>query len=145
MPEQRLIGQDVILTPFLQGVPQEPYTDIRSFEVVFMTEIIKDGYTGQFTDRRDMVYRGVRGSFELHFSNKGVFTLIAGILNRARQRRGGNRIIMQAALLFPNGDRPLIVSEEAVFGEIPLSFQDRTSFASIRMDWEADDVRLVGI
>lgn len=145
MPAQRFIGQDLILTPFLNGVPQESFTDTRSAEVVFQTEIIKDGYLGQFTDRRDMVYRGVRGSLELHFSDKGVFTTIAGILNRARQRRGGNRIIMQQSLLFPNGDRPIIQSEEAVFGEIPLNFPDRTSFATIRLDWEADDVRFIGI
>lgn len=142
---QRFIGQDLILTPFLNGVPQDSYTDCRSAEVVFQTEIIKDGYLGQFTDRRDMVYRGVRGNFEIHFSEASVFDMVAGILNRARQRRGGNRIVIQMALQFPNGDRPLIVSEDAVFGEIPLSLPDRTSFGSLRFDWEADDVRFIGL
>lgn len=142
---QRLIGQDVIVSTFVGTVPQDAITDIRNFESTFQVEILKDSYLGSFTDRRANVYRGVRGSFEYHFSSAAALSIIAGIVERARNRRSQVRIVTQATLLMPNGDRPMIVFDDQFFEPVPLTIGGRTEFGSVKLDWESDDARFIGI
>lgn len=144
MPEQRILGQDVIVTPFLGGVPQEAVTDIKNFEIAIQLEVIKEGYLGQFTDRRDDVYRGVRGSFEINFATTSALAFCSAITARARRQGANTKIVIQAALLMPNGDAPILITEDTFFNEIPIGFGGRTEFGTIRFDWESDDFRIAG-
>lgn len=144
MPEQRILGQDVIVTPFVGGVPQQALTDVRNFEIAIQTEVLREGYLGQFTDRRDDIYRGIRGSFENHFSSRAALDMVVAITNRARRVGTDVAIVIQAALIFPNGDRPIIVTQDAFFNEIPIGFGSRSDFGNIRFDWESDDFRVIG-
>lgn len=142
---QRLIGQDVSLTTFVGTEPQDAITDVRSFSATFQTEIIKSDYLGSFTDRRANVFRGVRGSMEYHFSSAAALSILAAIVERCRNRRSQTRIVTQATLLMPNGDRPMIVFDDQFFENIPLDISGRTEFGSVKLDWESDDARFVGI
>lgn len=144
MPEQRIMGQDVIVTPFINDIPQQAITDVRNFEVAVQVEVVREGYLGQFTDRRDDIYRGIRGSYEIHFSSRAALDMVVSITNRARRVGANVQIITQAALVFPNGDSPIIVTTDCFFNEIPLAFGSRGDFGNIRFDWEADDFRVIG-
>lgn len=142
---QRLIGQDVSLTTFVGTDPQDAIADIKNFEATFQTEILRDSYLGSFTDRRANVYRGVRGSFEYHFSSAAALSIMASIVERCRNRRSQIRIVTQATLLMPNGDRPMIVFDDQFFEAMPLTIGGRTEFGSVKLDWESDDARFIGI
>src|SRR6185295_7931744 len=102
------------------GVPQATITDIRSFEVAAQLEILREGYLGETTDRRDEIYRGVRGRMEIHFENGDVFNLMRGVVDRARRRNQtaiDEVINIKATLNFPGGGRPIVLIRDAFFGE----------------------------
>ena len=58
---QRIKGQEVTVRFVQDGQVKAELNDIRSFEVGMQLEVLKEGYLGEFTDRRDDVYRGVTG------------------------------------------------------------------------------------
>ena len=86
---QRIKGQEVETLIVVDGAPRDTITDIRSFEFAFQTEIMSEGYLGETTERKDSIFKGIRGRLELHFetspqlqwigcgseveSNRGVF------------------------------------------------------------------------
>lgn len=138
---QRIKGLEVEAILVADGVVQDTITDVRSFEVAFQTEILREGYLGETTDRRDEVFRGVRGRMELHFENRDVFTLFAKIVDRARRRTPGTRINIKATLNFPNGQRPKVIINDAFFGELPMNFASRTDYGTVGLEFEASDAR----
>jgi hypothetical protein len=120
------------------NVPQTTITDVRSFEVAFQLELLREGYLGETTDRRDEIFRGVRGRLELHFENQDVFNLFALIVARARRREPGAVVNIKATLNFPNGDRPRVNIGNAFFGEIPIAFGGRSEYGTIGLEFEAE-------
>lgn len=118
---------------------------MRSFELAFQTEILREGYLGETTQRRDEIFNGIRGKMELHFENQAVFGLFASIVNRARRREPGVRINIKAALNFPNGERPVVNIPNVFFGEMPVNFGSRADYGAISLEFEAESATVVGI
>lgn len=140
---QRIKGQEVEVILIVDGQPQSTITDVRSCEVALQTEIQREGYLGETTDRRDSVFRGARGRMELHIENDDVFDLFSTIVNKARRRTPGTRINVKATLQFPNGDRKLVIFPDAEFGELPLNFASRTDYGSVTLDFESSSVNFI--
>jgi len=131
-------------TLFIVGSePLLSVNDVRSFEMAFQTEILREGYLGETTDRRDEIFRGIRGRMELHFENDDVFGLFTSIVNRARRREPGVKVNVKATLNFPNGDRPRIIIPNVFFGEIPIAFGSRSDYGTIGMDFEAESADIL--
>jgi hypothetical protein len=139
---QRIKGQEVEMIFVIDGEPVDNTTDIRSMEIAAQMEILREGYLGETTDRRDDIYRGVRGRAELHFENPEVITLFRAIIDRARRREPGTRIAMKATLNFPSGERALITIPQVFFGELPIAFGSRSDYGMVSLDFEAEDFRL---
>ena len=119
---QRIKGQEVEAILIVNGVPQTNITAIKSFEFAFQLEIQSEGYLGETTDRKDSVFKGIRGSMEMHLESQAVFELIRAIVDKARRREPGTRINLKATLNFPNGDRPRVIIPDCEFGEHQLLF-----------------------
>jgi hypothetical protein len=143
MADQRIKGQEVQVLITSGGAPQSTITDIRSFEVGFQTEILREGYLGETTDRRDEVFRGVRGRIEFHFENQDVLRLIQSILDRAQRREPGLVINVKATLNFPNGQNPKVVINNVFFGEQPINFAGRTEYGTFGLEFEAENGRFL--
>lgn len=140
---QRIKGQEVQVNLIVNGAVQDTLTDIKSLELAAKLEIITEGYLGEGTDRRDDQYHGVSGSLELHFSDGDVFDLIDTIIERARRREAGTRINIKCTLAFPGGDLRRVLIPDVYFGEIPISFGSRTDYGSIKLDFEAADLKFL--
>lgn len=139
MADARLKGQETEVRLVVDNNVIENVTDVRSFEVAIQLEVLREGYLGETTDRRDEVYRGVRGRIELHFENQSVFDLFSSIANRARRRQPGTQISIKSSLRFPNGQNKLLTVPNVFFGEIPIGFPGRAEFATVGLDFEAED------
>jgi len=139
MADARIKGQEVEVLIVLNGQVQNTITDVRSFEVGFQMEILKEGYLGETTDRRDDIFRGTRGKIDLHYENKDVFGLIMAIVDRARRQSPGTKVNIKATLRFPNGDRPRVIIKDVYFGEIPLAFGSRSDYGTLGLEFEAAD------
>lgn len=140
---QRIKGQEVEAIMIVDGVPQDTITDIRSFEFAFQTEILREGYLGETTDRRDSIFKGIRGKFELHIENEDVFNLFVSIVDKARRRTPGTRINVKSTLNFPNGDRPRVLIPDVEFGEMPFAFGGRSDYGSVTLEFEASEAQII--
>lgn len=143
MAQQRIKGQEVEVRLIVNNRLKDTITDVRSFEVAMQLEILKEGYLGETTDRRDEVFRGVRGRMELHFENQDILTLAQQIVDRARRRQPGTQINVKAALAFPSGVRKIVLIENCFFGEIPISAGSRSDFLTVSLEFEAEALRFI--
>lgn len=139
----RIKGQEVEVIVIVDGEPQSTVTTVRSLEVAIQMETMSEGYLGETTNRKDDIFRGVRGRIEFHLENDDVFTLIKTIVDRARRRVAGVVINMKATLRFPNGDRPRVIIPDVKFGEIPLNFGSRSDYGTLGLDFEASEYQTV--
>jgi hypothetical protein len=138
MSNQRIKGQETELIYILNGEPKANITNIRSFEAAIQTEILKEGYLNEKTDRRDEIFRGCRGKTELHFENGEIFKLIKEIVDRAQRQKPGSMINFKATMNFPSGERIRHIFKNVFFGEIPIGFPSRADYGTINLEWECE-------
>lgn len=140
---QRIKGQEVEVIFILNGVAQQTITDVRNFEMSWLTEIIKEGYLNETTDRYDSVFHGIKGKMDLHFENADVFQLIQAVVDKAQRRTPGTKVNVKATLNFPNGQRVRLIVPNVEFGEFPLNFGGRAEYGSITADFNAPQAMIL--
>lgn len=141
---QRIKGQEVELILVEDNVPLTGIADVRSFSMEAQLEILKEGYLGETTDRRDSVYRGFSGSMELHFENRDVIDLTRRLIDKARRRTAGSRINCKVTLVFPEGgERVRVLLKNLEFGAIPLGFGSRADYGTISLPFEGEDFNVI--
>lgn len=121
------------------NVPLTSINDVRSFEMAAELEILKEGYLGETTDRRDTIYRGYHGKMEVHFENRAILDLMRSLIDKARRRVPGIRVNGKVTLAFPGGERIRILLKDMNFGEIPMTFGSRADYGTISLDFSGDD------
>ncbi len=139
MADQRIKGQEVEIILIEENVPLTTISNVKSFEMAAQLEILKEGYLGETTDRRDSVYRGFRGKMEVHFDNRDVLDLIRRLIDKARRRTPGARVNCKVTFVFPSGGRVRLVLKDLAFGEVPIGFGGRTDYGTISLDFEGED------
>lgn len=140
---QRVKGQEVQVLVIRDGTVDQTLTAIRNFEVTFQLEILKEGYLNEVADRRDEIYKGMAGRFELHIETKDIFDLIKAIVARATRRTPGTVINIKATLNMPNGDRPKIVIPNCAFGDLPVGFGAREQYGNLQVTFESGALPVV--
>jgi hypothetical protein len=143
MADQRIKGQEVELILIEDNVPLTSVNDVRSFEMTAQLEILKEGYLGETTDRRDNVYRGYAGRMELHFENRDIIDLCRRAVDKARRRTKGARINCKVTLVFPSGERVRIILKDLTLGEIPMTFGSRADYGTISLSFEGEDYNVI--
>lgn len=139
---QRIKGQDTSIILIVGGVPKATIADVRNFEITSQMEILKEGYIGETTDRRDDIFRGVKGKMEVHFEDDQILALAKTIIDRAKQRINGSQINVVSTLNFPNGTQKIVTIPQVYFGEIPMTFGSRSDYGTVTLDFEASDIVL---
>ena len=88
----RIKGQETSLDVIVNNVVQQNFIDVKSLETEEQLEIIKEGYLGETTDRRDMVYRGFSGRLEAHIENRKYLDFRQQMVDKARRMNIGQRL-----------------------------------------------------
>jgi len=140
---QRIKGQEVQLLLIENNIPLTEITDVRSFEMSAQLEIIKEGYLGETTDRRDSIYRGFSGKMDVHFENRDILDFSRRIIDKARRRTPGSRINCKVTLNFPGGNRVRVMLKDLEFGEIPLGFGSRSDYGTVSLSFEGEDYSVI--
>lgn len=143
MANQRIKGQEVEIDVIQDGVVLETLNDIRSFEIAALNEILTEGYLGEKTDRRDEIFRGARGSTEVHFETREVFDLVKAVIDRSTKRDPGAIINIRATLNFDDGNNRQILLRNVFFGEFPIAFASRSDYGTLRLDFEGSDIEFI--
>lgn len=139
----RIKGQEVSILLIQDSAPLQTLRDIVSFESEEMLEIIREGYLGETTDRRDMVYRGFSGKLEMHIENRAYLDFRQAMVDKARRRTNGPRVNIKATLNFPGGARVTIMLQDVAFGPMPLNAPNRAGYVTASLTFEGASSRLI--
>lgn len=139
----RLKGQEVSLLLIQDSAPLQTMRDFVSFESEEMLEIIREGYLGETTDRRDMVYRGFSGKCEMHIENRAYLDFRQAMVDKARRRTIGPRVNIKNTLNFPGAGRVTILLQDVSFGPMPLNVANRAAYVNVSLTFEGASSKLV--
>lgn len=145
MALQRIKGQEVEVRLIVDNQLVANLTEVKSFEMSLQTEILKEGYLGETTDRRDEVFRGITGKMDLHMTSGAMFDLLTTIANRAQRRQPNTntKINVKVAFNFPNAPKRIAVINNLFFGEMPINTGGRTEYVSVSLSFEADEIQFI--
>lgn len=116
---------------------------IKSLEITLQTEILKEQFLGETTDRRDEIFRGIAGKMEAQLSSDALLQLANAIVQRAQNRQSGTRINIKTTFQFPNGDRAMYVMSDVKFGNIPISNKGRTEYVEVSLEFECETIKFI--
>lgn len=139
----RVKGQETSIDVIVDNVVQQNFIDVRSLETEEQLEILKEGYLGETTDRRDMVYRGFSGRLEAHIENRQYLDFRASMVNKARRRTPGARVNIRTTLSFPGGPRVRVILKDVSFGPMPLNVGNRTEYVTVSLAFEGESMQLI--
>ena len=139
----RILGQDSVVTIVQDNQPVAAIDSIKSLEITLQTEILKEQFLGETTDRRDEIFRGVAGKMEAQLSSDALLQLANAIVQRAQNRQSGTRINIKTTFQFPNGDRAMYVLPDVKFGNIPISNKGRTEYVEVSLEFECETMKFI--
>lgn len=142
MAAQRIKGQEVNILIVRGGVFEDSLTDIQNFNVELDLEIKKQGYLGEKTDRRDEVFNGVKYDMELHLHSQAFMNFVSAVLDRAKRINPDLVFNITGVLNFPDGTTPTFLIPDVKFGAIPMNVPSRGEYVKIKLQGEADDLKL---
>jgi hypothetical protein len=143
MPSYRLRGQEVSVQVVQNGALLADISDVKSFEVEFQLDVMAEGYLGEFTDRRDDVFKGITGKIEFHIENGAPFDLVNAIVQRAQRRVPGTQFNVQSTVRLANGQRKRIVINDLYFGSVPFNVASRTDYVTYSLSFEAGEGKFI--
>jgi hypothetical protein len=143
MPSYRLRGQEVSVQVVKGGALLADITDVKSVEVEFQLDVMAEGYVGEFTDRRDDMFKGVTGKIEFHIENGAPFDLVNEIILRAQRRVPGVQFNVQSSVRLGNGQVRRLVINDLYFGSVPFNVASRSDYVTYSLSFEAGEGKFI--
>lgn len=139
---QRIKGQEVRVIFSSPAGAETSLTDISSFEVEPLMEILSEGYLGETTERKDDIFKGARGRMEIHLETQEYFRFVQRVIDRSQRRTPADGVFsVVATLSFPNGQRPRVLLENVFFGPPPMNVASREDYITAQVEFECSGVR----
>lgn len=138
MPQQRIKGQEVSILVVTDGVLEAELTDIRNFEYESQLEIKSMGYLGEKGNRKDDVFNGVKGSFEMHLHAQDWWAFKQKIIDRAQRKTPDTIFNISGVFAFPNGETPTVTLPDVKFGPIPTNVPERGDYVNVKLEFECE-------
>jgi len=144
MPEQRVKGQETILTIIKDGELQARIDSISDTETTFMLESLEEEYLGETSARYDAIFKGMRIRISGHMTNRQVIDFADTVVAKAQRRAGGaNRIDMATTFIFPNGDLVTVNLPDLNFAEVPVNTGGRSDYVQFQLEAMTGDYELL--
>lgn len=137
MPSYRVRGQEVSVQVVQNGKIVAELTDVKSFDVEFQLDVMKEGYLGEFTDRRDDMFKGISGKIEFHIENNAPFDFINAVVQRSQSRVKGTQFNVQSTINLPNGQVKRLLVNDIFFSNIPVNVSGRSDYVVYSLPYEA--------
>lgn len=144
MPDQRIKGQEVVMSIIVDGQLETRIDSIQSAEITLRFDKLEEDYLGETTTRYDEIYKGIDISIDMHLTNQQAFVVGDAIRQRATRRAGGaTRIDVSGTFAFPNGDFPTIAAVDVFFEDFPVSIGARDEYVSVTLSGSASDLEFI--
>ena len=137
MPSYRVRGQEVSVQVVQDGKIVAELNDVKSFDVEFQMNVMTEGYLGEFTDRRDDMFKGISGKIEFHIENNAPFDFINAVVQRSQSRVKGTQFNVQSTVNLPNGQVKRLLVNDIFFSSIPVNVSGRSDYVTYSLPYEA--------
>lgn len=138
----RILGQETQIRVVSDGVLQKEIDEVKSFDFTYQIKVLTEEFLGRTSNEKDEIYQGINGALEFQPRSLQVFDLLEAIKSRAQKRTAGGVIInISFVALFPNGDRPRLVIQDAKFPDPGLKSPGRAQFVNAPWNFEASNAR----
>lgn len=118
---------------------QNTLVDIQDFHVTAQFEIISKGYLGEKTERKDMIFKGVKFEMQLNVHTQDYLSFVKDVHDKAQRITPDTIFNITATLNFPNGDTPSVLLNDVSFGELPTDIASRGDYVAIKIQGECPD------
>lgn len=144
MPQQRIKGQETVMTVLKDGELQARIDSISNSEIVFELDVLAEDYIGETSERYDTIFKGMTVKIEGHMTNKQVIDLADSVVAKAQRRSGGaTRIDIAMTLIFPGGDLVTISVPDVSWQSIPVTNGGRAEYVNFSMEGKASEFELI--
>lgn len=147
MVETRLRGQEASIRIARGNVVEDTVTAIKNFTAQLELAILEEGYLGETTVRKDDIFNGISGSFDVDYESQDVLVLIDAIKQRAQRRPAvpvqSTTINATVRFTFPNGDTPRILVKDMKFGALPINIGARDSYIGSSLSYGCEDIKFI--
>ena len=139
---QRLKGLEARVTMVGPNGVETSLGDVVSCEFTSMLDLLSEGLLGEGTERKDDIYRGVEGNFEIQIETQQYLVFMTQIENRAKRRiPSDTKFNLVCSLSLPNGENPRLLFEDIFFGETPTSIGGRDEYVTVTVNFGCSDYR----
>lgn len=145
MGETRIRGQEAQIRLSRNAVVESTITAIKTFNIQWDFAILEEGYLGEKTMRKDDIFNGGSGAFDIDPESQELLLLIDFIRQRAQRRTAVNdsRVNSTVRLTFPNGDTPLVLLPDMKFDPANLTIPKRDSYVSSSFSYKVEEPRII--
>lgn len=116
---------------------------VVSLEYSTEQEILSVGFLGETTDRKDEVYKGVRGSLALQFSDDSVNRFVRDLNDRARRAVPAFKVNITAREVYPDGVTSTILFPDVKFGATPKRYGSRDAYGTVELPFSCEDYKVL--
>jgi len=140
--DNRIKGQDVTILITQDGNLLGEFNEISNFEFTDEIEQISKGYLGQKSEKKDMIFKGVKGSFQLDIATQDYFKFRNAVVNKAKRITPDVEFNIAGVFAFPNGDTPTISFQCCSFGELPVNVSNRNEYVNVKISFASEDTNV---
>lgn len=140
---QRIKGQETRIIATGPNGTITGLSDVVSFNYEPLMEILSQGLLGETTERKDDIFKGVRGKMEVQLETQDYLRFIQAVVDRSQRRTPGVVFNLQTTLNFPNGERPRVLFEDVFFGPQPVDISSREDYVTASLDFECSNLRVL--
>lgn len=139
MGQSRIRGQEVSVLIVRDTTLEAELRDVQNFNLELLLEQKDQGYLGETTNRKDDIYNGVKGDFELNVHSQDIFVFQQAVLDRAKRATPDVKFNVSAILAMPSGETPTVLIPDIKFGGMPMNVGSRGDYVKFKVDFTADD------
>ncbi len=139
---ERIRGQEVSILITRGGALEDTLVNISNFNIEWESEISSQGYLGEKTERKDDIFKGVKGDMELNLHSSDFLKFASAVRDRQKRITPDLVINITAVLFFANGETPSILVRNAKFGGMPMNVSARSDYVKFKLDFAADDAEV---
>jgi hypothetical protein len=144
MGQQRIKGQETVLSVYSDGNLVTRLDSIQDSEVIFDLDILEEGYMGERSNRFDSIFKGMSLRATGHLTNAELVRFADRVVRRAQRFDDSvTRVDAGLTLVFPGGDLLTISVIDLQFGPIPVNVGGRDEYVEWTFDAKASEYKLI--
>lgn len=141
MGDNRLKGQEITVMVNRGGVLEDELNEVNNFTFNDLLEVISKGYLGRKTEEKDMIFKGVDGTFNLDIAAASWFRFRQAVIDKA-QNLNETEINIGGVFEFPDsGDVVTLTFGNVSFGQLAHNAGARADYVSVAVPFSCSEAK----